>query len=229
MIDDLYKMGDKDFMKKWNTSRQYPIRNRKKLGIPPFNIQHGTIPHKFKNGAEYKYCPKEDGHWVSVSGFNASLTRYDGLAGVCREHQKQYAKKRYLNGGAEKDKAWKKTENGKKYLRRTWRRKSATKKNAYVKWNREDEERAYRVFNGLCAYCSTRVPFLELEFDHFIPIALGGKTEPKNMVPCCKRCNHGAGGKFKREPKEWMAERFGDRWVWIYRDIKEKIRRIENE
>lgn len=43
MINDLSEMCDQDFMAKWDTSRQYPIRARKRLGIKSFINQHGSV------------------------------------------------------------------------------------------------------------------------------------------------------------------------------------------
>jgi len=62
---------------------------------------------------------------------------------------------------------------------------------------------------GGCAYCKTQATLNELEFDHFIPINSGGKTEPSNMLPACKKCNRGRGGKFDKDPYQWLMKRFG--------------------
>lgn len=45
------------------------------------------------------------------------------------------------------------------------------------------------VAQGLCHYCGKKVPPQELTMDHMVPLALGGKTEKTNVVPCCKDCN----------------------------------------
>lgn len=225
MIEDLGKMGDKEFAQKWETSRQYPIRNRKRLGIPSHNKQHNTIPHRFENGNEYKYCPNGGGHWENILLFNKSSTRYDGLCGICREHSLEAGKRYYIkNDGAKRNREWRKTDSGKKSLRRTWRRSKAIKDDAYIFWDAECEQKAYDIFDGSCAYCGIKVDFLKIEFDHFIPIKGGGKTEPGNMLPCCTRCNHGVGGKFKRDAWEWLSERFGlERAGYIWNYCTEKL------
>ena len=228
MITDLSLMGDKEFAKKWGTSRQYPIRNRKRLGISAYNLQHNTNPHKFENGKEYKYCPNGDGHWEDVELFNKSTTRYDGLCGICRRHSLEASRRYYIkNDGAKRAREWAKTESGKKSRRRTWRITKALKDNAYVMWLPEHEERAYDLFGGSCAYCGIKVPFLKIEFDHFVPIKSGGKTEPSNMLPCCKKCNHGVGGKFTKDAWEWLLTKFGvERAQYIFSDCEEKLQEL---
>jgi 5-methylcytosine-specific restriction endonuclease McrA len=42
-------------------------------------------------------------------------------------------------------------------------------------------------FNNKCAYCGEN----EIEqVEHFIPVRLGGKTNPLNCVPTCRKCNN---------------------------------------
>ena len=52
-------------------------------------------------------------------------------------------------------------------------------------------------FEHSCVYCGKKV---KLTMDHFIPVALGGKTELKNIVPACMSCNQRKSG---RHPMEW--------------------------
>lgn len=42
-----------------------------------------------------------------------------------------------------------------------------------------------------CQYCGRKAPDVELQIDHIVPIAKGGKTESKNLVAACKKCNEG--------------------------------------
>jgi 5-methylcytosine-specific restriction protein A len=42
---------------------------------------------------------------------------------------------------------------------------------------------------GRCAYCQAQVPPAELTMDHQTPIARGGLSNKRNIVPCCKACN----------------------------------------
>lgn len=226
MIGNLSNMGDKDFMKKWGTSRQYPIRNRKRLNIPPFNNQHGTREHRFEGSIEYKYCPSDGGHWAELLGnFGIAKERIDGYRAICKFHEAEKRKEESVRTRSlERAKVWRKTDGGRKSLRKTWRKVKAKKVEAYVLWEHKHEERAYNVFDGSCAYCGLKVDFLKIEFDHFVPIKNGGKTEPGNMLPCCKKCNHGVGGKFTKDAWEWLQSRFSlERAGHIYNDCKEKL------
>ena len=45
------------------------------------------------------------------------------------------------------------------------------------------------VATGVCHYCGRKVPQEDLTMDHVVPLALGGKSEKTNIVPCCKDCN----------------------------------------
>jgi 5-methylcytosine-specific restriction endonuclease McrA len=290
MIDDLYKIGDQEYCKKWNISRPTIMKYRYANEIKPFIPQCGTKPHKLENGIEYKWCyfghwepienffhcktnydnvqrqckvhsmekhykylekkrgpnwkPKFVGiehkfidgieckwcpsgkHWVSLNGFYKCSTRYDGVGGICIEHIKKTVK--IYNSAEEhrkKIREYKKTPSGRESQRRLWRRKKAEKEDAYVSWLKKDEHFAYDLFDHQCAYCGFQLDFLTLEFDHFIPIKMGGKTEPGNMVPCCYVCNHGDGGKFAKDALEWLTEKFGERAaILIYQDVKKKLR-----
>lgn len=228
MIDDLSKISDVVFSEKWNISFPAIIRFRKRNGIKSFLSQHNLREHRFDGGVEKKYCPKDGGHWDDVKNFGKGNNRYDGLRGICKVHEGADRKvDYYLNNRREQAAAWRGTESGKASLRNTWRKEKARKDNAYVQWSRADEDKSYKVFGGRCAYCGNEVDFLKTEFDHVVPIAKQGKTEPKNMVPCCKNCNHGPDGKFKRDLAEWLIFRFGkDRAEWIYSDIQHKLRII---
>lgn len=207
MIDDLSKMGDQEFMAKWDTSRQYPIRARKKLGIRSFNNQHGTKEHKIEGDIEYKWC--QQGHWERIENFGKHTSRYDGLRGWCKSCSHKKDAEGYDRNGAERQRNWLKTEKGRKSKSATMRRVWLKRRGNYVKFDLEDEERIYSLCDYSCAYCRTPILFDELEFDHFIPIVLGGKTEPSNMLPSCQKCNRGRGGKFEHEPKIWLVTKFG--------------------
>lgn len=228
MRNDFTKMGDKEFASKWHMDRVTVVRIRKREGIKPFNNQHGTKEHKFENEVEYKWCQK--GHWETLDKFYKCPSRYDGYRGWCAEHSRKSGTDVYKNsGGKERARKWRNTDVGKLSLRRTWRKERAKRTDAYVYWDRDCEERAYDEFDKRCAYCGIPIEFDTLEFDHFIPVALGGKTKPSNMLPCCMECNHGIGGKFNRDAMDWMSEKFGeDRAILIYRDIKRHLRNLSN-
>ncbi len=42
---------------------------------------------------------------------------------------------------------------------------------------------------GLCHHCGGKFPKSELNMDHLIPLARGGKTSKKNVVVSCRPCN----------------------------------------
>lgn len=208
MIADLSLIGDKDFSNKWGTSRGYAGKNRKRLGIKPFNNKHGTKEHRVIDGIEEKWC--QTGHWERVQNFYKMTSRWDGLRGWCKVCTANIRRERYKDKEKVRQDLWKKSDKGRTSLRNTWRKQKAIKDNAYVLWEPEHEESAYKYFGGRCSYCGKPVDYLKVEFDHFIPIKNGGKTHPNNMLPCCKKCNHGTGGKFTRDALEWLRERFGE-------------------
>lgn len=230
MLEDLSKMGDKEWAEKYNTFRQYPIRLRKKRGIASYNIQHNTKLHKIAGGIEYKWCPMGGGHWDTLNRFSVSKSRFDGLRGICKEHDKEVSKKSYrVRDGAKVAREWSKTPSGRESKRTTWRKEKAKKLDAYVLWTPEHEHRAYEYFGEACAYCGVRVPFLKIEFDHFVPVSRSGKTHPSNMLPCCKKCNHGVGGKFSKDVWEWLLEKFGeDRAKYVYNVCKDGLEILGN-
>lgn len=216
MLDDLSRMGDQDFIAKWNVSRVVPIKLRKRYGIQSFNLQHGTYPHEFRDGQEYKWCGS--GHWELIENFGVHSSRYDGLRGHCKEHSNDSSKRA-------KQKEYSTPEGKSKIRTRNHQRKSG-----FILWEREDELRAFDVYKDRCGYCGTKINFRTVEFDHFIPISRGGKTVPSNMIPSCVRCNRGIGGKKAQEPKEWIIKKFGeDIGLCIFEDILEKQKIIEQE
>lgn len=42
---------------------------------------------------------------------------------------------------------------------------------------------------GICHYCGEKFPPTELTMDHVVPLARGGRSTKRNIVPCCKKCN----------------------------------------
>jgi 5-methylcytosine-specific restriction endonuclease McrA len=205
MLDDLSKMGDKDFMTKWNVSRVVPIKLRKRYGIQSFNKQHGTIEHQIENGVEYKWCQKE--HWEPVSNFGKNKTRWDGLRGWCKDCESQNRSEMYdKNDGAAKMRRWLQTETGRNSRSATMRKTYEKRRGCYVKFDLQDEKNTYDACGGKCVYCKVPVEFSVIEFDHFIPVKLGGKTEVSNMLPACKSCNN---SKRAKPPEEWIIKKFG--------------------
>jgi len=46
-----------------------------------------------------------------------------------------------------------------------------------------------------CQYCETKPPRAELNLDHVVPRAQGGRTTWENVVCCCVSCNRRKGGR----------------------------------
>lgn len=42
-----------------------------------------------------------------------------------------------------------------------------------------------------CRYCGATSPRVELTVDHVVPVTLGGKDDPSNLVAACRDCNAG--------------------------------------
>lgn len=45
--------------------------------------------------------------------------------------------------------------------------------------------------NHTCRYCGENAPGVKLVIDHVLPEALGGRSEPENLVTACEPCNSG--------------------------------------
>lgn len=45
--------------------------------------------------------------------------------------------------------------------------------------------------NHTCRYCGQSAPGVKLVIDHVLPEALGGRSEPENLVTACEPCNSG--------------------------------------
>lgn len=229
MILDFGLIGDMEFSQKWGVSRRWLIKERKKINIKPFVNQFGLRPHQIIDGVECKWCGA--GHWEPVSNFGVHSNRYDKLRGHCKTHESESGKRLYhKNDRVNYHRGWRKTDVGKESLRMTWRKQKSIKENAFVLWSKKIEKLSFSLFEKSCAYCRRRLTFLTVEFDHVIPIKLGGKTEPMNMVPCCMNCNHGQEGKFTREAMEWMIEKFGEKQALRnYRYIRSKLKLLREQ
>lgn len=67
--------------------------------------------------------------------------------------------------------------------------------------------------NHTCRYCGAKAPDVELQVDHVVPEALGGKTAPENLATACSDCN---AGKASTSPDSPLVEGVGDdaiRWA----------------
>lgn len=206
MLNDYSKMGDKELSAKYGVSRKLIIKIRKEYSLPRFNNQHGTYPHEFRDGKEYKWCGS--GHWDLVENFGVHASRYDGLRGHCKLHSNESSNR--------SNKKMLETPEGKAKLRfRNNRRKTSI-----ILWEFRDEKRAMQLYKKRCGYCGTPVNHKTVEFDHILPISKGGKTIPENMIPSCVKCNRGVNGKKAKDVLVWLHSKFGvDIGDCIYEDI----------
>lgn len=72
-----------------------------------------------------------------------------------------------------------------------------------------------------CAFCGG--PYEDIE--HIVPLSRGGERGGEhsldNIVPSCRDCNRGVGGKHSRDPWEWLAERFPNLAPILLPDVDE--------
>jgi 5-methylcytosine-specific restriction endonuclease McrA len=216
MMDDYSKMGDLDLAEKYGVSRTLVIKTRKRYNLPRFNNQHGTYPHEFNDGKEYKWCGS--GHWEMVENFGVHSSRYDGLRGHCKEHSNDSSRRSQNKRH--------KTPQGKAAVRH----QNSRRKAGFILWEHQDEIRSMELYKNRCAYCGVKINYKTVEFDHLHPVSMGGKTVPHNMVPSCVVCNRGVGGKKAKPVLKWLCEKFGVTiGQCIYATILDKQSLIEYE
>jgi 5-methylcytosine-specific restriction endonuclease McrA len=59
--------------------------------------------------------------------------------------------------------------------------------------------------HGRCVYCGR--PSTSLQIDHIVPIAKGGRSNIKNLIPCCPKCNR---SKMTSEVSDWLFRTHGE-------------------
>lgn len=106
--------------------------------------------------------------------------------GLCRKHIRSEARRIYAAGGF-----------------RTKRGITAARRRGVAALGSDTQAMLLEATGGLCAYGCGRSA---TTFDHVIPVKLGGKTEPGNMVPACRSCNS---SKNANDPLPWI-ERMSD-------------------
>lgn len=47
-----------------------------------------------------------------------------------------------------------------------------------------------QIARGICYYCHRHFEPAELTMDHIVPLARGGRSTKRNIVPSCKECNN---------------------------------------
>lgn len=64
-----------------------------------------------------------------------------------------------------------------------------------------------------CQYCGAQPPKVILEIDHVVPVALGGDSDPENLVTACAQCNAGKGKSQADEPIVSAVSERNLRWA----------------
>jgi hypothetical protein len=67
--------------------------------------------------------------------------------------------------------------------------------------------------NHTCHYCGRSAPEVRLTVDHVLPVALGGRDEPTNLVACCSDCNSGKTSTTPDGPLVANVEEHALRWA----------------
>lgn len=83
-----------------------------------------------------------------------------------------------------------------------------------------ERRRLLEIFKGKCAYCEAH-DFEE--WDHFIPLAHGGKGVAGNILPSCKKCNR---SKHAENPFNWASKQglsFSERVLLVINTLPEDV------
>ena len=76
-----------------------------------------------------------------------------------------------------------------------------------------------------CLYCGRKPPRSELNLDHVIPRALGGRSTWENVVCCCVNCNRRKGGRTPRQAGLKLAKKpVRPRWTPVTNLIFSSVR-----
>lgn len=112
--------------------------------------------------------------------------------GIVRASMKKNAEKY-----ADKRREYLKTDAGSAMYRRYTQKRYAVMKNAFVE--EVDPYQIYQQQGGICYICKGNFTFKEMELDHVVPLARGGKHENKNCKMACAFCNRSKGAKLLEE------------------------------
>lgn len=76
-----------------------------------------------------------------------------------------------------------------------------------------------------CQYCGVRLPKSELNLDHVVPRALGGKTTWENIVASCFECNRSKGSRTLAQARLALRKKpVRPRWTHWTHSFHEKVR-----
>jgi len=112
-----------------------------------------------------------------------------------KEYNKKYRKTEKYREKREREKQWKRTEEGRKYSRekmREWRVLNPEKVAAQQKGRRlQLRFQTFKRDNFTCQYCGRKAPDVVLQIDHILPRSRGGLNSKDNLVTACIECNIG--------------------------------------
>ena len=90
------------------------------------------------------------------------------------------------------------------------------------------EVSASKTKSWTCRYCGTKIYDRDdITVDHIKPISKGGKTEPSNLIICCKTCNKSKSSKHKNHYKK-LLDKSGRRKLNKPGIFNTKIRYVAN-
>lgn len=79
--------------------------------------------------------------------------------------------------------------------------------------------------NDTCQYCARQLPRPELNLDHVIPRAQGGRTSWENVVCSCIGCNLKKGGRTPEQAHmKLMKKPVRPRWTPLFRGASKRVR-----
>jgi hypothetical protein len=85
----------------------------------------------------------------------------------------------------------------------------------------------FRVFKRdrfTCVYCGAHPPNIQIEVDHFFPVAQGGQDDIGNLVTACWDCNHGKGTILFAD--DALPEKGSPLWRWVDAGIEHENARL---
>ncbi len=77
--------------------------------------------------------------------------------------------------------------------------------------------------NHACRYCGAAAPGVKLTVDHVIPQALGGSSEPSNLVTACPDCNNGKSATMPDAPTVDDIEARSAQWAKAMRQAADEL------
>jgi 5-methylcytosine-specific restriction endonuclease McrA len=99
--------------------------------------------------------------------------------------------------------AYHKTPRGKAGQKAAHHNRRLVKQSGSVTAN--DIELQFKSQNGRCWHCGKKISSDNYHLDHLVPLARGGKHDPRNIVISCPHCNLSKGAKL---PQEWNGRLF---------------------